>query len=96
MCIEGGSAGRKVGILGQDVCFGNKLCCFAPYADLSRYILYYLQSPAFFDIFSSNKSGIIGGVSVNSLKQLIIPLPPLAEIRRIEIAVCKSIKSIEG
>ena len=28
MCMEGGSAGRKIGILEQDVCFGNKLCCF--------------------------------------------------------------------
>ena len=28
MCIEGGSAGRKIAILNQDVCFGNKLCCF--------------------------------------------------------------------
>ena len=25
MCIEGGSAGRKIAILNQDVCFGNKL-----------------------------------------------------------------------
>lgn len=30
MCIEGGSAGRKIAILNQDVCFGNKLCCFSP------------------------------------------------------------------
>ena len=28
MCIEGGSAGRKIAILNQDVCFGNKLCCW--------------------------------------------------------------------
>jgi type I restriction enzyme S subunit len=25
LCIEGGSAGRKIGVLTQDVCFGNKL-----------------------------------------------------------------------
>ncbi|MDN5289971.1 MAG: type restriction enzyme subunit [Anaerophaga sp.] len=28
MCIEGGSAGRKIGILDKKVCFGNKLCSF--------------------------------------------------------------------
>ena len=26
LCLEGGSAGRKIGLLKQDVCFGNKLC----------------------------------------------------------------------
>ena len=96
MCIEGGSAGRKVGHLEQDVCFGNKLCCFAPYADISEYILYYLQSPIFYDIFTSSKSGIIGGVSVNNLKQLLVPLPPYSEIWRIVPAIRKVLKSIEG
>ena len=28
LCIEGGSAGRKIGILKEDVCFGNKLSAF--------------------------------------------------------------------
>ena len=96
MCIEGGSAGRKIGILSQDVCFGNKLCCFSPYADISEYIFYYLQSPLFFDIFSSNKNGIIGGVSVNNLKQLFIPLPSHEEIKRIVEKIKQILKGIEG
>lgn len=96
MCIEGGSAGRKIGILSQDVCFGNKLCCFKPYADISEYIYYYLQSPMFYSIFSSNKNGIIGGVSVNNLKQLLIPMPPLSEIKRIVNKLRKSISIIES
>ena len=94
MCIEGGSAGRKIGILSHDVCFGNKLCCFKPYADISEYIYYYLQSPLFYSIFSSNKNGIIGGVSVNNLKQLLIPIPPLSEIKRIVNKLRKSISII--
>ena len=28
MCIEGGSAGKKIGIVEEKVCFGNKLCKF--------------------------------------------------------------------
>ena len=96
MCIEGGSAGRKIGILSQDVCFGNKLCCFSPYADISEYIFYYMQSPLFFEIFSSNKNGIIGGVSVNNLKQLFIPLPPHEEIKRIVEKIKQILKGIEG
>lgn len=96
MCIEGGSAGRKIGILSQNVCFGNKLCCFSPYVDISEFIFYYLQSPLFFEIFSSNKNGIIGGVSVNNLKQLFIPLPPYEEIKRIVEKIKQILKGIEG
>ena len=96
MCIEGGSAGKKIGILNQNVCFGNKLCCFKPYADISEYIYYYLQSPLFYSIFSSSKNGIIGGVSVNNLKRLLIPIPPHREIRRIVATLKKSISQIEN
>ena len=32
LCSEGGSAGRKIGILEEDVCFGNKLCAFETYS----------------------------------------------------------------
>ena len=28
LCIEGGSAGRKLAVLSEDVCFVNKLCAF--------------------------------------------------------------------
>ena len=62
---------------------------------IAQYIMYYLQSPTFLEIFNSNKNGIIGGVSVNNLKQLIIPLPPFCEIKRIEKCVNQLFKSIE-
>ncbi len=94
MCIEGGSAGRKIAILDRDVCFGNKLCCFAPYIDISEYLFYYLQSPLFFDIFNSGKTGIIGGVSVNTIKNLIIPMPPYQEMQRITDQVKQTLASI--
>jgi type I restriction enzyme S subunit len=50
----------------------------------------------FFEIFSSNKNGIIGGVSVNNLKQLFIPLPPYSEIKRIVTKLKYTLKGIEG
>ena len=83
MCIEGGSAGRKVGQTDRDVCFGNKLCCFSSFGGYQRYLYYYIQSPSFVESFQKNKTGIIGGVSVNSLKNILIAIPPIKEQVRI-------------
>ena len=83
LCIEGGSAGRKIAILEQDVCFGNKLCAFQALGVNPKYLYYYLQNPLFIQIFKSKTTGIIGGVSVNTLKTLIFALPPLPEQARI-------------
>ncbi|WP_297204272.1 restriction endonuclease subunit S [uncultured Brachyspira sp.] len=79
LCIEGGSAGRKIAITNQDVCFVNKLCCFSPYGIDHIFLYYYLQTPTFFFIFKKNINGIIGGVGVNKLRDTILPLPPLEE-----------------
>ncbi len=89
MCVEGGSAGRKIAMTDRDVCFGNKLCCFAPYIDIHKYVFYYLQAPAFLEMFNAGKTGIIEGVGVNNLKKLLIPLPPLKE-------QCRIVTQVEG
>ena len=84
LCIEGGSAGRKLAFTEEDICFGNKLCAFVSKNKItSLYIFYFLQSTAFRSIFSLNKNGLIGGVSLNKIKNLTFPLPPLAEQERI-------------
>ena len=83
MCIEGGSAGRKIGILDKTVCFGNKLCSFNLIYGEPRFLYYYLQSPLFFQAFRDEMTGIIGGVSISKLKGIIVPLPPLEEQKRI-------------
>ena len=83
MCIEGGSAGRKIAITSKAVCFGNKLACFNTFVINDLYLYSVLQSNTFLDIFKSSLSGIIGGVSINNLKNFLIPLPPLAEQLRI-------------
>ncbi len=84
LCIEGGSAGRKVGITDRDVCFGNKLCCFESNSNLeNKIIYYYIKSENFLSLFRENMNGLIGGVSLNNLKKIDFPLPPLKEQKRI-------------
>ena len=96
MCIEGGSAGRKIAFTNQDVCFGNKLCCFNSYKnEIEKFIFYFLQSTLFTDAFKDNINGIIGGVSINNLKGMLFPLPPLAEQKRIVAAIEKFMPLIE-
>ncbi len=83
MCIESGSAGRKIGILDRDVCFGNKLCSFHSQEIDNKYLFYYLQSWLFKEQFSGNMTGIIGGVSIRKLKEIAIPIAPLVEQKHI-------------
>ncbi len=83
LCIEGGSAGRKVGFVTRNVCFGNKLCAFVAKTVNPRFIFYALQSQYFIDQFNAKKHGLIGGVSVKDLAEIGFTLPPLPEQQRI-------------
>ncbi|HFI0067217.1 TPA: restriction endonuclease subunit S [Streptococcus suis] len=87
LCLEGGSAGRKIGLLEQEVCFGNKLCSLSFYTGENKFLYYFLQSPQFLSDFQDSKSGIIGGVSVKNLGVIIIPMPPQKEQVRISSKV---------
>ena len=84
ICAEGGSAGRKIGFTNQNVCFGNKLFAIVPIKNIdSKFLYYYYFSNSFQKHFSSEMSGIIGGVSMNKFKDIEIPLPSLSEQQRI-------------
>ena len=84
ICSEGGSAGRKIGLTDRDIFFGNKLFANEVLFGISEKFIFYLyQSPYFFVQFKSFMTGIIGGVSLNNFLQLLIPLPPFAEQKRI-------------
>ena len=75
LCIEGGSAGKKLGITSEQVCFGNKLCAFVCKNVEPKLVYYYLQTNAFFYSFMKERHGLIGGVSVGTLKNIPFPLP---------------------
>lgn len=80
LCIEGGSAGKKIGILNEKVCYGNKLCKFQVHEDIEpKFLYYYLQSPMFLRNFFDKISGIIGGVSIAKIRKIKIKYPSKEE-----------------
>lgn len=84
ICAEGGSAGKKCGITKQDICFGNKLFANEPLGGiLSRLVLFLYLTPFFKSLFYDSMTGIIGGISIAKFNELLMPLPPLAEQKRI-------------
>lgn len=91
MCIEGGSAGKKIARITQDVCFGNKLCSFyCEEKTTNDYLYFYLQSANFRELFFNELNGLIGGVSIKKLMSLEFPLPPLS----IQKAIVKKIEDL--
>jgi type I restriction enzyme, S subunit len=84
ICSEGGSAGRKIAITNEIVCFGNKLFAIEKFKEVNhKYLFYVIKSEYFLDIFKSKMTGIIGGVSIEKFKSIIIPLPSPSEQKRI-------------
>ena len=65
--IEGGSSGKKVGMISKDVCFGNKLCSFNAGEHInSKFQYYIILSPILKKRFAENVSGRVGGVSLKN------------------------------
>ena len=97
VCAEGGSAGRKIGHIDRDVHFGNKLFALnASSAVLPRYLYHYCLSEDFRKKFKGLMAGLIGGVSVAKFKQIEIPLPPLAEQKRIVALLDEAFAGIDA
>src|SRR5690606_12973972 len=63
ICIEGANAGKKYGILNQEVAFVNKLAAlkFIANRNFDKYLYYYIQSNAFSGEFFPLINGLIGG-----------------------------------
>lgn len=81
ICIEGASAGKKMGFNTLKSCFVNKLCSIKSKRDNTedKYFYYQLQSDIWATQFFAVLNGMIGGVSVNSLKSFHVILPPKEE-----------------
>lgn len=96
LCIEGGSAGRKISYTEQDVCFVNKLCCFNHNKlNNSKFLYYILQSDMFLTDFNLKMTGLIGGVSQSAIKNIILAIPKFEEQRQIADYLDKKCEKID-
>lgn len=97
LCIEGGSAGKKIGYLNQNVAFVNKLCCIEPRKINPKFLFYSLQSADFISDFCLHLTGMIGGVNVGELKNLPICYPNSTyEQKRISFFLDEKISQIDS
>ena len=94
MVVEGGSSGRKMVFLEQDVCFVNKLCSFKS-VENTKFQYYFVQSSNYQDKFRLSLSGLIGGVSISNLKNFELTLPPLSEQQQIVSYLDEQTKKID-
>lgn len=76
LCIEGGSAGRKIAYTENDVCYVNKLACIHSNNVSNRFIYYSLFAEAFQTQFKHSLSGLIGGVAISAINNFSIVVPP--------------------
>lgn len=96
ICIEGGSAGKKLSFLDKKVCFVNKLACIDSYNGLNkRFSNYILRSSIFNYLFNLSTTGLIPGVSINQLKDFEIILPSIKEQQQIANFLDKAIAKID-
>jgi type I restriction enzyme S subunit len=96
ICAEGGSAGKKMGILTEDCCFGNKLFAIQQYGQIdSTYILCLYGSAYFGSSFAEKMSGIIGGISRSNFIELLIPIPPIEEQKAIVVVVNQLFEEVD-
>ncbi|MFZ4724189.1 MAG: restriction endonuclease subunit S [Paludibacter sp.] len=85
LCIEGGSAGKKIAFNTRKICFVNKLCSFSSKgkAVYLKYNFYQMQSAPWLFQFNQVLNGLIGGVSTSLLKTFRLIAPPIEEQQEI-------------
>ncbi|MFW2096487.1 restriction endonuclease subunit S [Acinetobacter sp. ULE_I057] len=95
ICIEGGSAGRKVAFTEFEVSFVNKLACLFSKSEVNKFIFYTLKSDPFKTQFKLAMSGLIGGVAISDIENFSIFLPPITEQKTIVSFLDKKVNEID-
>lgn len=92
VCIEGGSSGKKIALTNKDICFVNKLLASEFDSAVNHLFFYFFfQSNYFKEEFIKKSKGLRGGVSINKFKEIIVPVPPISEQKRIVIEIEKQL-----
>ncbi|EKN6317974.1 restriction endonuclease subunit S [Yersinia enterocolitica] len=87
LCIEGGSAGKKMTFIAEKVCFVNKLLCIAINSKNNPlYIHYFVRSTYFSSKFNTCLTGLkdnYWGVTGQQIRRFAVPIPPIEEQNKI-------------
>jgi len=99
ICLEGGSAGKKMALLDRDSAFGNKLFANVCNEDFNpKFLLINFLSSSFQSQFKAGMSGIIGGISKARFVEIEIAAPPIDQqeqiVNRVEslLAMCDELE----
>ena len=97
ICIEGGSAGKKIAYTNQSVCYVNKLASIQTIGEnVSKFLYYVIKSHIFKNQFDLSINGLIGGVSVLLIKNFCAILPPKDEQEKIASYLDEKIAKIDA
>ncbi len=97
VCIEGGSAGKKIAFNTQDCFFVNKLASIYPSEKInSKYLYHYLKSNYFINQFKESLHGLIGGVSLTSIKNFKLSFPNIESQKKIVIKLDNVFNEIDN
>ena len=96
ICVEGGSAGKKIAYTNQSVCYVNKLASIQTIGEnVSKFLYYVIKSHIFKNQFDLSINGLIGGVSVLLIKNFCAILPPKDEQEKIASYLDEKIAKID-
>lgn len=97
ICVEGGSAGKKIAYTNQSVCYVNKLASIQTIGEnVSKFLYYVIKSHIFKNQFDLSINGLIGGVSVLLIKNFCVILPPKDEQEKIASYLDEKIAKIDA
>lgn len=97
ICVEGGSAGKKIAYTNQSVCYVNKLASIQTIGEnVSKFLYYVIKSHIFKNQFDLSINGLIGGVSVLLIKNFCAILPPKDEQEKIASYLDEKIAKIDA
>ena len=97
ICVEGGSAGKKIAYTNQSVCYVNKLASIQTIGEnVSKFLYYVIKSYIFKNQFDLSINGLIGGVSVLLIKNFCAVLPPKDEQEKIASYLDEKIAKIDA